>query len=432
MNAAPGRTLLSVAIPGGVLLLAALVLAHVRGLPVTVPPGVNFFAWSAGLAGFALAWRFHSSRVLFGILLLVFTDRALVMLAHSAPHTANIGYALVAMVVPANLVLFAVMGECGFTAGALGSGLGIISVQAIAIAVLTRTENGQFAAWAHHAWFDKHLFSWTPLPQPALLVFVLALSWLAMRMTVLRKPVDNAYFWTLCALFAGLQAAAPGRASTLYFGAGMLVLAASQVETSYLLAYHDELTGLPARRAFNQAMLSLTEPFCIAMVDVDFFKRFNDTYGHDVGDQVLRMVAGKLAQVGGGGRAYRYGGEEFAIVFSNRTLDQCGPCLDRVRQEIERATFNVRGPDRSQRRRQERRYTRRGRRAGGGRRREQTGVTVSIGVAESSARLSTSGVVTNAADQALYRAKQNGRNRIEVAPPAARRTSAKDDPVIAR
>ncbi len=431
MNPAPGRTLLSVAIPGGVLLLAALVLAHVHALPVTLPPGVNFFAWSAALAGFVLAWRFHSSRVLFGILLLLLTDRALLMLAHSGPHTANVGYALIALVVPANLVLFAVMGDCGFTANALGSGIGIISVQAIAIAVLTRTENGQFAAWAHRSFFDKHLFSWTPLPQLALIMFVLAFSWLLMRMTVLRKPVDNAYFWSLCALFAGLQAAAPGRASTFYFGIGMLVLAASQVETSYLLAYHDELTGLPARRAFNQTMLSLAAPYCIAMVDVDFFKRFNDTYGHDVGDQVLRMVAGKLADVGGGGRAYRYGGEEFAIVFCGRTLDECGPYLDRVRQEIQLSTFNVRGPDRSQRHREERRYTRRGKRASG-RRREQTGVTVSIGVAESSARLTTSGLVTNAADQALYRAKQNGRNRIEIAAPAARRSTAKDDPVVAR
>jgi diguanylate cyclase (GGDEF)-like protein len=431
VNAPPGRTLLSVAIPGGVLLVAALVLAHLRGLPVTVPPGVNFFACSAGLAGFVLAWRFQSSRVLFGILLLVLTDRALVMLAHASPHSANVGFGLVALVVPANLVLFAVMGECGFTVNALGSGLGIVSVEAIAIAVLTRTENGQFAAWVQRGYFDKHLFTWTPLPQLPLLIFALAFSWLAMRMTVLRKPVDNAYFWTLCAMFAGMQAAAPGRASTLYFGAGMLVLAASLVETSYLLAFHDELTGLPARRAFNQAMLTLADTYSIAMVDVDFFKKFNDTFGHDVGDQVLRMVAGKLAQVGGGGRAYRYGGEEFAIVFPGRTIDQCGPYLDRVRQEIEVSTFMVRGPDRSQRRREERRYTRRGKRATG-RQRSEAGVTVSMGVAEHSARLSTSGLVTNAADQALYRAKQNGRNRIEVAVAAARRSAAKDDPVIVR
>jgi diguanylate cyclase (GGDEF)-like protein len=62
-------------------------------------------------------------------------------------------------------------------------------------------------------------------------------------------------------------------------------------------------------------MMSLGHRFTIAMLDIDHFKRFNDTYGHAVGDQVLKMVAAKLRQVKGGGRAFRYGGEEFTLVF---------------------------------------------------------------------------------------------------------------------
>jgi len=62
------------------------------------------------------------------------------------------------------------------------------------------------------------------------------------------------------------------------------------VETSYLLAYHDELTALPSRRAFHEALLRLQPPYSIAMVDIDHFKRCNDTYGHDTGDEVLRLV----------------------------------------------------------------------------------------------------------------------------------------------
>ena len=56
----------------------------------------------------------------------------------------------------------------------------------------------------------------------------------------------------------------------------------------------------------------------VAMVDVDHFKKFNDTYGHDTGDSVLRMIATKLQKVGGGGTAYRYGGEEFSIIFNGK------------------------------------------------------------------------------------------------------------------
>ena len=94
-----------------------------------------------------------------------------------------------------------------------------------------------------------------------------------------------------------------------------LILISSIIENSLFLAYHDELTSLPARRAFNDALLRLEAPYTVAVVDIDHFKKFNDTYGHETGDQVLRLVAAKLAGVTGGGRAYRVGGEEFSILF---------------------------------------------------------------------------------------------------------------------
>src|SRR4051812_45029006 len=90
--------------------------------------------------------------------------------------------------------------------------------------------------------------------------------------------------------------------------AGMIILC-SIIENSYVLAYHDELTTLPARRSFNDSILSLQNPYTIAVVDIDHFKSFNDTYGHDIGDQVLCMVATRLAHVTGNGQAYRIGGE---------------------------------------------------------------------------------------------------------------------------
>ena len=68
------------------------------------------------------------------------------------------------------------------------------------------------------------------------------------------------------------------------------------------MAYRDELTGLQARRAMNEQLMGLGRQYVIAMVDVDHFKRFNDTFGHDVGDQVLKMVATKIEGVKGGGR----------------------------------------------------------------------------------------------------------------------------------
>jgi diguanylate cyclase (GGDEF)-like protein len=171
------------------------------------------------------------------------------------------------------------------------------------------------------------------------------------------------------------------------------------IETSYSMAYLDELTQLPSRRALNEALLKLPENFTIAMLDVDHFKKFNDTFGHESGDQALRMVASRLARIAGGGKAYRYGGEEFAVLFPGRPAEEVFVYLDRMRKVIEQSNFVVRGRDR-----------RRGSNSAGRGRKRQTSVTVSIGVASSGPEVSAPNEVLRVADQALYRAKSRGRN----------------------
>ncbi len=150
----------------------------------------------------------------------------------------------------------------------------------------------------------------------------------------------------MAAVFLWLQFAPVGKASDAYVATAALILAASLIETSYVLAYHDELTGIRGRRAFNESLLSLDQQYAIAIVDIDHFKKFNDTYGHDVGDQVLCMVAKRLSQVGGDGQAFRCGGEEFAIVFPNTSAKEAFDHLDALRQIIEKSTFHVRGSER--------------------------------------------------------------------------------------
>ena len=134
-----------------------------------------------------------------------------------------------------------------------------------------------------------------------------------------------------------------------YSGTAGLILVFAVLEHGYDIAYRDELTGLPGRRAFNNVMEQLGGTYAIAMCDVDHFKRFNDTYGHDVGDQVLRMVASKLSQVGGGGRAFRYGGEEFLVVFRGRSAGEAEPFVESLRRSIADAGFVLRSPDRPER-----------------------------------------------------------------------------------
>jgi diguanylate cyclase (GGDEF)-like protein len=272
------------------------------------------------------------------------------------------------------------------------------------------------------------------------LSFAAATIVLLIRFLLFRKPVESGLLWSVAASFMALRFGGAGRIPTCYFAAAAFILAGAIVETSYLLAYHDELTTLPSRRAFHDALSRLEPTFSIAMVDIDHFKRCNDTYGHDTGDQVLRLVASRLARVTGGGQAYRCGGEEFAILFPGKTTADVLEHLEKLRAEIETSTLRLRGADRRlEARGPDRRSQRtRGRtsigrpstsRAATGR--ASTGrairelpraaptneisVTASIGVATSKGENRSAEEVVKAADKALYRAKAAGRNRIETA-----------------
>jgi diguanylate cyclase (GGDEF)-like protein len=139
------------------------------------------------------------------------------------------------------------------------------------------------------------------------------------------------------------------------------------------------------------------------MVDIDHFKKFNDAYGHDVGDQLLRMVGARLGEVGGGGRAFRYGGEEFAIIFDGVAVDETVPHLEALRHRIETTGFALRGPDRPRQRPDAPRSARPV---------QRVSVSVSIGAAAPNGGDDRAADVLDAADAALYRAKDGGRNRV--------------------
>lgn len=185
----------------------------------------------------------------------------------------------------------------------------------------------------------------------------------------------------------------------------MLMIAAAVAHEAYQMAFRDELTGLPGRRALNERMQRLGRNYVLAMSDVDHFKKFNDTHGHDVGDQVLKLVASKLSRItNGGGRAYRYGGEEFAIVFAGKTLEECLPHLEAIRETIANYEILLRNKDNRPQDDQQ------GRQRRGAAPASHVSVTVSIGVAERQPEHRTPEEVLKAADQALYAAKGAGRN----------------------
>lgn len=416
-------------IPGGILLLSAAVLANTNWLTLPVP-ALAFLYYCAVIGGMLLAWRFHSSRVFFALLVLFLAHEGVAVFAHEvSPGLLGwSGLQAVAILVPANFFLIALLQERGFTVASTAPVGLLLFVQIVVLTVMSQTSAGPIPVRPHH------LQAAVSLPEYVVFVFFMAGTILLVRSLLTRKPVDHALFWSLPAFYLSLRYAASARMALLYSVCSALVLATAIVENSYLLAYHDELTALPSRRAFNDALLRLPETYSVAVVDIDHFKRFNDTHGHDVGDQVLRLVATNLSRVTGGGRAYRCGGEEFNILFPGKTTQQVVEHLEQVRETIESSEFRMRGDDRRHvPRGPDRRSAKSSKRAGKGHairrlaaeaRTPALAVTVSIGVATSKQDVTPESVL-QAADQALYRAKANGRNRVETATVPARRSQGR-------
>ena len=414
--------------PAILLIALAAILSSGVFVPALATALLAFYAIC--LMGLLLSWRFHSIRTLTGLLILFLSEQSIAYYCsgHLAGQSSKIALTSIGILLPLNLVLALTLPERGFTVANLGPAAVFLFVESVAVAVLGRPAS--IAApqrLAHHGVVPS-------LPFSALLCFAGAALIFLTRYLLSHKPADVGFLWTLAASFLALRSAGAPRISTSYFAAGAFLLTASVVETSYRLAYHDELTALPSRRAFNDALLRLAPPYTIAMVDVDHFKRCNDTYGHDTGDQLLRMVASKLARVASAGEAYRCGGEEFAILFPGKTIPEVFDALEHLRAEIEMSKLRLRGPDRRQQPRGPDRRNQRTRnrlQMGHAIRQlakqpsaEEISVTVSMGVAASKSGRNSPQEIIQAADKALYRAKDAGRNRIETASPRVRARSA--------
>jgi len=427
-------TLKSLLLPGGVLLLAAGVLLGGGFLSIS-PSAIDFYYYAVFGAGILLAWRFHSSRILFALIFLLVAHRAVEFFSGGrvvSSGPGRIAFEAVAFLLPLNFILLSFIRERGLAIPTITSRLAILFLESVFVALICRPGEITGPAFLHFSFLSRHLMPWTRIPQPAWLAFFLAVGILLVRFLLYRKPVESGLLWSLGAVVLNLQAGGVGKIAGAYVTTAGLILISSIIENSYVLAYHDELTGLPSRRAYNEALLSLEEPYAVAVVDIDHFKNFNDTYGHDTGDQVLRMVAGRLAQANGGGKAFRVGGEEFSILFAGKTMKEVVEHLESLREIVERSRFRVRTvperrhspPRAADRRAPPRPKNTRSRNVSSELGDGLLSVTISIGVAEPKARARDVEQVILAADKALYKAKHAGRNRVETASSPRSRASA--------
>jgi diguanylate cyclase (GGDEF)-like protein len=267
------------------------------------------------------------------------------------------------------------------------------------------------------------------ITQVSVIAFIVTFLLLLIRLIKYKYTQEIVYIELLLVLLFLLYTNGNPLIYYICFIACGICLIITVIRDTYFMAFYDELTGLPSRRALRQDMMKLGMKYSIAMLDIDFFKKFNDTYGHDTGDEVLKLVASMIKNVSGGGKSYRYGGEEFTILFPGKNKDDVIIYLDELREKIAKKGFAL--PSKSSGNKKAKPSTTR--KSNGNKRNNKNKsryktksrgsklrsnrvttkiiyITISIGVSQKDESYKTPDTVLKAADTALYRAKKKGRN----------------------
>ncbi len=357
-------------------------------LPEAVQQASLFLPYILALAVLLMALYFNQS-ALFYLGLMVFTAWWLTTAGMANNLIDDVFFTACCLIV----LLISLLPEKGLmTFAAWASHLLVGLVGGLAYGLFSRTPDW-FVTVMNSSLGPVSWFSSTTLGQAVLLLALLTALVLLLLFVLRGKRQGFNGLITLLAVWMMLLWPNQSVALMLLCSSGLLILLFSAMQHTWHLAYVDELTDLPGRRALEEKLQRSLGIYALAMVDVDHFKKFNDSYGHDVGDDVLRMIAAKIDAVTGGGKAFRYGGEEFTIVFNNHSADEIKHHLQSLIENIADTPFVV------------------NRRAN--QKPKKVQVTVSIGLTDSIHKTSAEQTI-KVADEALYQAKKKGRNRIQV------------------
>jgi GGDEF domain-containing protein len=386
-------------IVAALLLSSAAVLGVARTLPDSLGAAVDAGALAVFGGGALLGLLIRRGRLALGLVVLALADRALVHFDSRAIFDA------VALLLPLNLAVIAWLREASLHTARGASRLGVILLQAGAVALLQRPELASFAAVLDQPLLTAEVHTWTPLPQIALVAFAAALGLVLVRILMDGRPLAAAAGWALVASFLALDGATTARPVSVHFAtAGLLLLVGASWERPRG-AHVDDVTGLPATLALNKMLERLPGRYALAAVEIDEFRAFREEHGPESARRMLRLVADALGKVGGGGRAFYCGAQAFAIVFRRTSAVAAVRHVEAVRRVVEAATLDVRAPERPRAPGQPAPRASRGV--------ERTvSVTISVGVAQPEEPGADPHEVLRAAQRALDSAKEAGQNRV--------------------
>ncbi len=396
------RTLRSLLLPISITLIAFIASILKKELPLAYVILAPTITYSLLVIGMLLSIWFNRSRSFF---LLIIISLTLFFLVDFNPtlldydQYIHILYPFMSILLPINILIFSFHKEKGIFSqwGFLRFGIIVFQIFFIASNLIYRNDELIRGIGVRILPWDLSIF--TPLPQLSILFFLVSLLIIVWKKKAWTTNLDKAFFGVTILLAFSLHYLGDSLAIRIYITFAAILFIIALIQDAYRMAYMDELTGIPGRRALKEELMKLTSTYTIAMLDVDHFKKFNDTHGHDVGDEVLKLVASCLRDVNGGGKAYRYGGEEFTILFPNKKLVEAIPHLEELRERLSKTGLV------KNRSKQNSNSNTNGKKA-------TLYITASIGVAENSEKHNTPDDVIVAADKALYRAKKKGRNQV--------------------
>jgi diguanylate cyclase (GGDEF)-like protein len=405
--------------PLAIIALAAVALWFVPALPPTLSGLTEAGAYFVLLAGAGMSLWFNRGRAFVATvsLLIAYFGYRLALDLGPESFAVRAVYTAAVVLVPLNILVALLLPERGVSYHGDYRWLFIVAGEILLVLWIASSGRTALSGAAWQDMLEHWLLRSPPAPFLGRVFFCAAFTaavWRAWPRSSPGKdgpvsPLAVGVAGALVAFFVGCEWARNEAVFGVFTAAAGAILVVAMLQESHRLAFNDELTGLPGRRALMEAMAGLGPRYTVAMADVDHFKSFNDTHGHDIGDQVLKLVAARLAEVGGGGRAFRYGGEEFTVLFPNLSLEEALPHLEATRASVQAYQMAVRGEDRPKDKKEGAKL----RGADDSQPPEQLlSVTVSIGAAAPGAADATPVQTLKAADEALYRAKKGGRNRV--------------------
>ncbi|MCB8816175.1 GGDEF domain-containing protein [Desulfosporosinus shakirovi] len=364
---------------------------------------IKFAPYVIFFVGSAIAWRFNRSCVFF---ILIILTLCLASIYYSQETIGNSTQStdinmLVSLVIPINFALFPLFKERGIVSLWGLIRIGFITSQLLFSFYFFYSGQSSIFITINENILPINLQSITSISQISIIAFLVTLIILFIRLILYKSYQDISFIAVLFVLFFVLHINSQLLYS-IFFTTSGIILIISIIQDTYSMAFFDELTGLPSRRALKQDIMKLGHKYSIAMLDIDHFKKFNDTYGHDTGDEVLKLVASVIKDVMGGGKPFRYGGEEFTILFPGKSINDVLPHLEELREKISKKGFILRDKNRSKKKPKSRPRS--------SKPSKQIFITVSIGVSSKNEKCKTPDNVLKSADVALYRAKKKGRN----------------------